>query len=81
MTAMIEKLFGKRGPQMPDVKSETNVRVTVFVSESYGGFGNIQISNDVTAKCRLTDKVGEIVIKRITEMREAIVADLMREGQ
>jgi hypothetical protein len=81
MSAMIEKLFGKRGSQMPDLKTETSVRVTVYVSESYGQFGNIQISNEVTAKCRLTDRVGEIVLKRISEMREAIVADLMREGQ
>jgi hypothetical protein len=72
--------FGKQVRKMPDVKSETLVRVTVYVGESHGQFRNVQISNDVTVQCRLTVRVGEIVLKRINEMRDAIVADLMREN-
>ncbi len=66
---------------MPDLRTETNVRVNVYVGESPGSFGSIQISNDVAIKCRLTMNVGAIVLKRINEMRDAIVADLMKEPQ
>ena len=66
---------------MPDLKTKTSVRVTVYVGESMGGFGNVQISNDVDIECRLTMRVGEIVLKRINEMREQIIADLMAESR
>jgi hypothetical protein len=65
---------------MPDLKTQTNVRVTVYVGETSGQFGNIQISNEVTVPYRLTMHIGEIVLKRLNEMRDAIVNDLIKDG-
>jgi hypothetical protein len=66
---------------MPDIQDQILLRVTVNVHDSPSTFGDIQIAQGVDLKGKLTARTGEIILKRLADLREQLIADLLREGR
>jgi hypothetical protein len=63
----------------PNEKIATFVNVSVNISASPGRFGNVQMSMGIEIPVSMSFRVSEIILKRLNEMRDRLIADL-KEG-